>query len=129
MIILLKSYVGEIISMMFVQLFNYSLPIVLVGGPIAFIGSKRCKWYAWEIISVLFPLIVWYILFYNMATGKSLTNAAIEPLYLGGIITIFIIVRVIVAPKIKINTMAIIFMVLGILPAIIIWWKIPGLPE
>ncbi len=106
----------------------YLVPLLIVGGPIWFLGRRRVQWNRWDFALVLLPFAVWDVAMLINETGKSLSNL-VELLYLGCTASLAPVVRVVVGRHANQKFLAIGLLVAVCLVAIGLWAFVPGLPE
>jgi hypothetical protein len=100
-----------------------------VSLPFWFFGRHRAQWFKWEPIILVVPFAVWATLSVIDGGGKSLTNAAVEGISLGGAIPVAAMIRVAVGGRLNRKKLAITMIVLLSLAAVLLWALVPMLPE
>jgi hypothetical protein len=96
--------------------------------PIAFFARRRVHWYRWELLSLVIPFCIWWLLCLS-SNSKSLANLIIEPGVLGLALGLGALVRVGITRHIPEQraALAALFGMCGVAAAI--FWGIPGLEE
>ena len=94
-----------------------------------FFGRRRVTWLKWEYTLLLVPYLIWLLLVMIQDKGKSLSNVAAEPFYLGCGVALACVVRVVIGRKWKEETLAAWLFAACCLSAIALWAFMPTLPE
>ena len=102
---------------------------IVVCGPVWFLGKRRIQWTWRDYIVLVLPLTLWIILIVINGAGKSLTNAVIEPFWLGCSVPIAPLTRLIIGKRVNQKLLAISLLVILCLVATGLWMFVPCLPE
>jgi len=102
-----------------------SIPSVLV----IFLGRRRAQWRLWELSAFVLPYWTWAACNLIDSSGKSLSNVAVELMWLAIAVPAAAIIRIAVGPrKWRWHLSAVLIGVLCCL-AICLWAFVPPLPE
>lgn len=81
-----------------------------------------------DLLLLVVPHVVWWVLLLSSSQGKSLSNAVVEPAALGMASSIVLLVRLLPGyPGSRVGVLASI--AIPILAAVCIWFLVPELPE
>ncbi len=94
-----------------------------------FLGRHRVTWQKWELAILLAPYGVWMILTMLSSTGKSLSNAIVEPFCLGSGVALACIARVVAGRKWNEDMLAISLFVACCVLAVALWAFMSAIPE
>ena len=117
----------EMISLFIGGIIPYMFIVCVFGGCAAYFASKRDDWYTWEIAPAFLPFVYWFVLISYNSTGKGFGNLAVEPFYLGLLISLIILSRSVLSKFINKKAAATYFVILGPIAAFAIWHLVPGL--
>lgn len=117
------------ISYLFVFWLPFLIPTVPAVAACWFFGRRRVTWHRWELAILVVPYLLWWVLVLVECKGKSLSNAAAEPFYLGCGVTLACVARVAVGKKWKESTVATVLFTGCCLLAIAVWAFVPTMPE
>lgn len=109
----------------------YLVSCILAGGLTTFLTRSWMAWRLWEVVLLLLPFLVWSGAIAINSTGKTLSNAVIEPLVCGLLSSLQLLIRI-YAVKVH-RTDHILLVPLGVLVSclavLVVYWTMPALPE
>lgn len=106
----------------------YLVPAVVLSLPIWFFGRGRANWMWWEFGILVLPYFVWAMVGVTNIKPKSIANLE-EAAFVGCLVPVALLVRVLVGQKIDRRFMASGMLVALCLAAFLIYWFVPMLPE
>ena len=104
---------------------------VVVISPVVFLTRKRVHWHTWELLAVVVPFGIWWILMLSdLSTGiKTLSNMVIEPGILALTLALGALARVAMSASIPEKTASKITLVALCFGAAVLFRIVPGLTE
>ncbi len=101
----------------------------VLSAPIVLLGRGRVDWEVWELLILVLPFIVWFMLmFSDLAIGKSLANLG-EPFFFALAVPVAALARVAVGSRIDERICAVVLIALMCLVAAGVFFLVPSLPE
>jgi hypothetical protein len=108
---------------------SFVLPAIIICVPVWFFGKHRVSWTLLDYSGLIVPFILWVILVRINDLDKSLSNAVVEPFFLGCSIAITSIIRLVIGKHCNKRLIAGMLLVGLCLVAFGLWLFVPGLPE
>ena len=107
----------------------FLVPAGVLSGPLIFLGRHRAQWRLWELSAFVLPYWTWVVCNLIDCSGKSLSNAAIEPICIAVAVSPAVLIRVAIGrPSWRWRVSAALIGVLCCL-GVALWAFVPGLPE
>lgn len=116
---------GAILSIWFVHAVIAAVP----SAPIVYFGRHRVHWRAWELLVLVVPFAVWWLLMSSeLSLGKSLANLG-EPFYFAVAVPVATVVRVAIGSRVDERTSAGVLIAGVCVVAVAAFFIVPPLPE
>lgn len=114
---------------LFVCYIFYCLPIVIIGIPSYFFLRAKTTWTIYDLGLLILPYCAWFLESAFVSDHeKSITNAVVEPLYLGLIVAFIPLIKFILQYFGR-NLPAKFYLFSMCVIAILIGFLVPGMPE
>ena len=107
----------------------HAIIAAVLSAPIVFFGRKRVHWRFWELLVLILPFIVWYLLMFSeLAIGKSIANLG-EPVFFALAVPVAALARVVISSRVPERLCAASLIATVCVVAASVFFIVPSLPE